>query len=462
MDKSDGALYERILEEYLQTDSVKQTAENLSTTPITVRRVLITEGLWHSQTSDAIGELFDSGMPTEQIAERLSMSIKNVQAYLPYTRGSYQTHEKSQSSRQSQHYRERKQIALNKQVSMKYNIRPNSPLKGGQDEMTQIKEPVRMMHLRIELDTDDIDYKRRINLVKHGKVAEGLIRDVIVPETMTLHALHYLIQKCFGWQNSHLHHFALPEELFDTLTEKRFARWGELAGIYFRFPSEELDDLYCDDDYDGTVSFKTWLKRKYVGPYHFNPISESYLACQAELRAFYKECPQFRVVPAFDQWREEQNAPQPVVKSKTATVDEVFRSIMFGSDHRALLERLTLGELLTDQEPEVLAVSSDPMHITPITDVLHYFYDYGDGWEVIIKPIPGHEFAANSSEVEDQKPVCIHTDGLSVLDDVGGIGGYCDFLGAIHGSDKEEAQRYRQWARSLGWTGRQIAPDKLL
>ena len=462
MAKSVISMYERIIEEYLLTESVKQTAENLGTTPITVRRVLITEGLWHSQTSDAIGELFAAGVPTEQIAEQLSISLKNVQAYIPYTRGSYHAAEKSLSSQQSQQYRERKQIALNGQVSTQYNIRPNSHSKGGQGKMTQTKAPTQMLHLRLELDTDDLDYTRRKNLVRHGKVTEGLIRDVIVPDTMTLHALHYLIQKCFGWQNSHLHHFTLPQELFDRITENRFARWGELAGIYFRFPSEELDDLYSDDDYDGTVSFKTWLKRKYVGPYNFNPYSESYLACQAEVKSFYKECPQFQLVPPFDQWRNDKKTPQPVVKTKTATVDDVFRSIMFGSDHRALLERLTLGEILTSQESEVLAVSTDPMHITPITDTLHYFYDYGDGWEVIITPVPGRSFAVNSSTENTEKPSCIHADGLCVLDDVGGIGGYCDFLETIHGSDKGEAQAYRQWARSLGWTGRLVAPDKLI
>lgn len=233
------------------------------------------------------------------------------------------------------------------------------------------------------------------------------------------------------------------------------------SGVYFRFPSEELGDLYADDDYDGTVSFKTWLKRKYTGPYHFSPYSESYLACQTELKSFYKECPQIRLAPTFEEFRKDRNAPRPMIKPKTATVDEVFRSIMFGSDHRALLERLTLGELLTQGKPELDDISTDSLHITPITDTLHYFYDYGDGWEVIIKEIPMNENTVIPA-VMDEKPMCAHTDGLSVLDDVGGVGGYCDFLEAIHGSDKEEAQGYRQWARSLGWTGRMVAPDKLL
>lgn len=452
------SLYDQIIDEYLQTHSVKKTAKYLGTTPITVRRVLITEGLWHSRTSDAIGELFAAGVPTEQIAMQLSMSLKNVQAYIPYTRGSYRNSEKSFHSRQSKQYRERKQIALEHQISCQMNLSTISYAKGGKEEMKQIKEPTRMIQLRLELDTDGLDYIRRKNLLKHGKVTEGLIRDVIVPDTMTLHALHYLIQKCFGWQNSHLHHFALPEELFEHITENRFARWGELAGIYFRFPSEELEDLYSDDDYDGTVSFKTWLKRKYVGPYYFNPFSESYLACQTEVKSFYIECPQIQVAPTFEEFCQNRNTARPTVNTRTASVKEVFRSIMFGSDHHALLERLTLGELLTQREPDLSNVSTDPLHVTPITDALHYFYDYGDGWEVIITQMPINESVIEAAE----KPLCIHVDGLCVMDDVGGIGGYCDFLDSIHDSNKEEAQSYRQWARSLGWTGRLIAAEKML
>ena len=39
-------LYDRIIESYEETHSVKKTAEELGTSVIKVRRVLITEGLW--------------------------------------------------------------------------------------------------------------------------------------------------------------------------------------------------------------------------------------------------------------------------------------------------------------------------------------------------------------------------------------------------------------------------------
>ena len=54
-------IYEEIIKAYEQTESVKKTAELLGTYPIKVRRVLITEGLWRSETSDAVGTLYQEG-----------------------------------------------------------------------------------------------------------------------------------------------------------------------------------------------------------------------------------------------------------------------------------------------------------------------------------------------------------------------------------------------------------------
>lgn len=52
---------------------------------------------------------------------------------------------------------------------------------------------------------------------------------------------------------------------------------------------------------------------------------------------------------------------------------------------------------------------------------------------------------------------------IPVFDDVGGIGGYIDFLTTIHlNEDEEERGQAREWAGSLGWTGRAIKPQNLL
>ena len=61
-----------------------------------------------------------------------------------------------------------------------------------------------------------------------------------------------------------------------------------------------------------------------------------------------------------------------------------------------------------------------------------------------------------------EKPICIAWDGMSLVDDVGGVGGFCEFLETINGDNPEEKKSYKTWARSLGWTGRMPKPENML
>ena len=63
---------------------------------------------------------------------------------------------------------------------------------------------------------------------------------------------------------------------------------------------------------------------------------------------------------------------------------------------------------------------------------------------------------------QNYRPRCICKDGLNVLDDVGGMWGYRDFLVTIHEGSEEEREEIREWARYLGWTGRNVNPKNVL
>ena len=71
-------LYQQIINIYKETGSVKKTAEELGTYPIKVRRVLITEGLWHSKTSEQVADLLAKGKSVRQLKIRLPIQ-KHVQ-----------------------------------------------------------------------------------------------------------------------------------------------------------------------------------------------------------------------------------------------------------------------------------------------------------------------------------------------------------------------------------------------
>ena len=51
------------------------------------------------------------------------------------------------------------------------------------------------------------------------------------------------------------------------------------------------------------------------------------------------------------------------------------------------------------------------------------------------------------------EPVCIFAEGLPPVEDVGGPGGFFDFIRTIHGDNSEKAVSLREWARSQGWKG---------
>ena len=456
----------RILDLHEACGSVKETAETLGMSVVKVRRTLITAGLWRSQSSDMVCQLFDQGFSIDEIAERLSITKKAVEANAPYKQGSYSLLNRSASAERCDYYRKRKRSALSRQT---HNTSPS-------DYFVKSKEVIPMsppsnslfqtLHLHLELTNPNLSENHKEILQKYGKVERSISRDVLVPSSMTLHALHYLLQRAFGWQNSHLHHFELPEAVFDQLTGGTFKRWGELCGVFFRMPSEETQDYFWDDDYDGNNSFRTWLCKKYCGPYRYNGYREFYPECQLSLREFYEAMPTLKIVDWFGEryGNHRHYEPDKIIPLSEATVDEVSRNVYLGDDLHALLERLTLKDLLLLDTDRATVSSADRLlYAVPVTKTLRYFYDYGDGWQVDISSVTSQDKAAAAPEIAVQeKPLCISRDGLGVMDDVGGLMGYCDFLYSLHHDDPDERASLRDWARMQGWTGRMLKAENIL
>ena len=69
--------------------------------------------------------------------------------------------------------------------------------------------------------------------VTYGKTFS---RDLLVPGSLPLYALHYVIQAAFGWENSHLHRFNLPPKCFRSVTNGRVGYWSRLVGVLLRSP----------------------------------------------------------------------------------------------------------------------------------------------------------------------------------------------------------------------------------
>uniref|UniRef100_UPI00406D458A IS1096 element passenger TnpR family protein n=1 Tax=Macellibacteroides fermentans TaxID=879969 RepID=UPI00406D458A len=292
------------------------------------------------------------------------------------------------------------------------------------------KDEITSVHLHLELKGEYLTeyHKRMLKRYGESSTGEAICRDILIPSDMPLHNLHYTIQKLYGWQNSHLRSFHLPEEVYQKLTGGTVKGWSDLVGILFQPPSESEEDIFWDDDYEkGSIS--AWLKKKYIGPYFYGGELEHPEAAKRDV--------------------------QQLMDSGTEN----------------LLERLEVSKILAGKD-ELL----DEERLFPIAKEIIYTYDFGDNWTIIITKedncrdllengLVSHEeiVYANDIVLNKYMPVCIHRDGVFLLDDVGGLSGFADFLGTVYESDdKEESDEHRTWAKGLGWSEKKIANKRIL
>ena len=263
------------------------------------------------------------------------------------------------------------------------------------------------------------------------------------------------------------------------------------------------------------------MRKKYTGPYKYKGFGEHYLNNQVEVKSMFSRHDEI-MVRDFIFGAEKQPGPYKV-KLKDATVGQVTRSFADVFCHE-LLERLPLVQILrmpSTKETDFAQVRSyvnnkistiniDEMIedyeyqrfksvkqereyleqydilALPVADQLQYCYDYGDGWEVWIccdamyqvdetgkwKETSGKTQLVSTDDLNEviakHKPVCVAKDGIELVDDVGGIGGFCRMLRTIYESDIYDDEEFDErdsmldWAEMMGWTGRRISPKQTL
>ena len=119
----------------------------------------------------------------------------------------------------------------------------------------------------------------------------------------------------------------------------------------------------------------------------------------------------------------------------------------------------------------------------PFTQTLLYNYDFGDDWWIRITAEEIYTLDDESDEIfydhrgalpdeetgdllkkvlNSGRPICVASDGLNLVEDVGGISGYMDFLETLRRGPQQEKDEMRTWAKGLGWTGRKKKPENML
>lgn len=335
------------------------------------------------------------------------------------------------------------------------------------------------VRLQLELKDDYLtDYQKRM-LKRYGESSSGesITRDILIPSDMPLHNLHYAIQKLFGWQNSHLRNFHLPEEKYNELTSGTVRGWSDLVGSLFQPPSEAEHDIFWDEDYE-KGSINVWLKKKYTGPYIYGGTMEHPEVAKQDVNELLNHFSTIEVRESFRDYMErskrDENAEIKVIKKAPLielTLEEMNSSLVIEGGTESLLERLEVNKLIASDDEDIASEGS-----FPVTKELIYNYDFGDDWTIRITKHKDCEDLLNQNiigegelkEAENivlskHKPVCLSKDGISVLDDVGGLSGFAEFLGVIYeGEDKKESADARAWAKSLGWSNRKTSHKMML
>ena len=83
-------------------------AEEFSMTPIKVRKLLISSGVYQTDISNKINELYKSGKTIKEIQEIVGLSAASVSGYLPYQKTVYNLEVSTDVANRLRKYRNRK------------------------------------------------------------------------------------------------------------------------------------------------------------------------------------------------------------------------------------------------------------------------------------------------------------------------------------------------------------------
>ena len=103
-------LFNDVCTMYRWTHSVNETASKLGLSTGKVRKILITEGFDMGFNSSLVKKLSEEGHSASDIASIMKVSPKTVQAYLPYSKGSYLSSSRSGSAIRSERYRNKRRM----------------------------------------------------------------------------------------------------------------------------------------------------------------------------------------------------------------------------------------------------------------------------------------------------------------------------------------------------------------
>ena len=499
MKENDKAFIDQVVDFYYASidethpqGNMSATADHFSITRAKVNKILITAGVIDSPLHRDIMQLKEQGYETDDIAAALGVSAATVKINIPYEKVIYNGEVKSAGAGYVEEYRKREQIFLNSVVRKKtglemqremYDSNPTNqymenlmreqgmfdhtdhtddsvhlePVFTGEEaKLFKVRPDVILLHIELDADFGDV---KDLAEIKYGNT---ISRDILVHIDMPLHNLHYAINQAFGFTNSHLHQYTLCTEDLEWVTDGQIENWKKLIGLVFKNPIRDQDIDFWDDDYEGG-SPKKWMRSKYTGPYYQKLFEEGYRFVREEadvLDVKSKEIQELRREFELDPFA--VNEVLPVGQILSLEGREEYKDIKEYYDY--------IDACIEDADVYPSENQLSQPFVYPFAAELVYEYDYGDGWQFRITPKKDIEYLIKdgrlrAEEMRDAiknlciltRPIVVAADGLSLVEDVGGVYGYMDFLKGINGLDSDmydDKKESLKWAKGQGWTGK--------
>lgn len=97
-----------IVSYYKECESLRKVSKKYGISYKSVTKILVSNGVYPEGRASDIHNLMLSGLTVDEIAAKLKISWKAVVAYLPYSKGSYLTNDKTINALHIQAHRARK------------------------------------------------------------------------------------------------------------------------------------------------------------------------------------------------------------------------------------------------------------------------------------------------------------------------------------------------------------------
>lgn len=426
-------------------------------------KILITSGAIDSPLHQDIMKLKEEGYEIDEIASILDVSVTTVKTNMPYEKVIYGGEEKSAGAIYTEEFRVREKAFMDKVVKKPIEFEPvretektvkvplydkyetnnkediiNLDAVFTEEERKLFKLSPDIVLLHIELDRE-IEEKGLCG-IRYGNTVS---RDIIVPDILPLHNLHYVINQAFGFTNSHFHRYELSFDDLKWVTDNKISNYKKLIGLVFKNPDRNEYIDFWDDDYS-KGSPRKWMRSKYTGPVYTRCYEESY-------RYISKETIRIK--------EKNINDLNQIEVNEALMINNIFK--LFSEEKMSIKEWYEeLNQSIKDAQKYPEETQGSQPWVPGFVSKLHYTYDYGDEWRFLITPMNNINYLLKDKRVSEKetrecikkvctlaRPVILSADGYQLIDDCGGIDGYIDMLKDIEKGNKETIK----WAKSSGW-----------